>query len=50
MKSLCCEKCLDCKYYDAYDKFCEYILKTKHPRPCPAGEQCIVFERRETDE
>ena len=23
-------------------KTCDYILKTGHPRPCPAGEGCTV--------
>ena len=36
--------CRDCIYAGSAGKYptCEYILHTRRPRPCPAGEGCTV--------
>lgn len=57
-----CKKCLKCKYsaklstlnkISSYqvenDRFCDYIGKTGHRRPCKPGKDCTVFERRENN-
>ena len=35
--------CIGCVYVDTAGIFsCAYILREKHPRPCPPGEGCEV--------
>ena len=38
------KNCRDCIYAGSAGKYptCEYILHTRRPRPCPAGEGCTV--------
>lgn len=61
------KKCSSCKYScrmscESGDRFCQYILITRHRRPCPGGNECTVYDngkhkrernsnqRRESDE
>ena len=46
-------KCKTCKYHryiisgSGKHVCCYYIVMTGHRRPCKAGDECTVYERRE---
>lgn len=52
MNGLVDETCKTCVHH-AYmgngttgEPYCGYILNTRKPRPCPAGEGCTVYKKR----
>ena len=56
-ESLCSLRCLGCRYFfpardvSAYFGMlpaCCYILEAGRRRPCPAGDQCTVYESRDS--
>ncbi len=53
--SICDERCIGCDFgfiaanpqLENYSlPACEYLLRTGERRPCPAGEDCVVFTAR----
>lgn len=42
----------NCKFYSINTDSCDYILATGKPRSriCPAGENCILFAEKPTEE
>ena len=43
--SVCDSRCRKCRYYGMSASTCDYILITGKPRGCPAGKDCIRFEK-----
>lgn len=37
-----CRYCHDCDHYGKETRTCDYILRTKHRRPCRPGYDCTV--------